>query len=89
MKDIDIVIRMLKKKGFELEEEDDVAGFLGIDIQKQRGHIKLTQKGLTHRIIKALQVDVFTSSSSISLFLSSLVQTVATNVSVLNESIVV
>jgi hypothetical protein len=38
----------------ELEEEDDVAGFLGVDIKDRReqdGTIKMTQVGLTKRII--------------------------------------
>jgi len=41
-----------------LEEEDDVAGFLGVHIdRKENGTINLTQKGLTDRIIEALGIE--------------------------------
>ena len=42
-----------------LEEEDDVAGFLGVHIERNtsNGTVKLTQKGLTLRIIEALGID--------------------------------
>ena len=52
-KDIDKVIKLLREHNFELTEEDDVAGFLGIDIEKTSSRIKLTQKGLIKRIIDA------------------------------------
>jgi hypothetical protein len=41
----------------ELEAEDDVAGFLGVHIDRRADNmILLTQKGLTERIVKALNV---------------------------------
>ena len=41
----------------ELEEESDVAGFLGVHIDRQPdGSIHLSQKGLTQRIIDALDI---------------------------------
>ena len=55
-KDIDKIVKLLRERKFELTEEDDVAGFLGIDITKTPTHIKLTQKGLIQRIIDALQI---------------------------------
>lgn len=55
--DINDVIRKLREYGMELEEEDDVAGFLGVHIEKTKDYVKLTQKGLTQRIIDALQVN--------------------------------
>jgi hypothetical protein len=45
------------RKTMALEEEDDVAGFLGVHIARQDdGTIHMTQKGLTDRIIEALGV---------------------------------
>jgi hypothetical protein len=44
-------------KGMVLDEEDDVAGFLGVHIERSQDQIKLTQKGLTQRIVDALQVN--------------------------------
>jgi hypothetical protein len=42
----------------DLEEETDVAGFLGVHIEcRNNGSIKLTQKGLIQRIITALNID--------------------------------
>ena len=40
-----------------MTEEDDVAGFLGVHIERTKDYVKLTQKGLTKRIIEALQVE--------------------------------
>ena len=56
-KDIDKVIKLLRERNFELEEEADYVGFLGIDIERAKTHIKFTQKGLTNRMIEALQID--------------------------------
>ena len=56
VRDIDAIIQRLKDLEIELTEEDDVAGFLGVHIERTSEHIKLTQKGLTKRIIEALQV---------------------------------
>ena len=49
----------LRKKGVELEEEDDATGLLGVKLTKDptTGQIMMTQQGLTDRIIKALGLD--------------------------------
>ena len=60
-KDIDKVIKLLREHNFELTKEDDIAGFLGIDIEKTLSRIKLTQKGLITRIIEALVTDWWSS----------------------------
>jgi len=55
--DIDDVIAFLRGQELELSEEDDVAGFLGVHINREKdGKIILTQTGLTERIIKALNL---------------------------------
>jgi hypothetical protein len=57
MKDIDDIIAALEAAGMELEVEDDVAGFLGVHIDRRDdGTIHLTQKGLIARIIQALNI---------------------------------
>ena len=55
-KDIDEVIQKLREVGFTLDEEDDMAGFLGVEIAKdpEAGTVKFTQRGLTAKIIAAL-----------------------------------
>jgi hypothetical protein len=56
---IDAVITKLQDEhGMDLEVEQDVAGFLGVHLDRDSstGHIKLTQIGLTKRIIEALGV---------------------------------
>lgn len=54
---IDEVIAKLRLRDLELEEEDDVAGFLGVDIHRRDdGTIKLSQSGLAKRIIEALGI---------------------------------
>ena len=59
-KHIDAIIDALRGPGIEmeLEEEDNVSGFLGVlmDPDTEKGTITLTQKGLTERIIKFLNV---------------------------------
>ena len=58
--DIDEVLRQLKEdRQMDLEVEDDVAGFLGVDIKKDptTGNITLKQIGLKKKIIEALQID--------------------------------
>ena len=40
----------------DLKKEDDVAGFLGVHIDQSGSEVRLTQKGLTARIIDALGV---------------------------------
>ena len=42
----EVVRRLREERGMDLEEEDDVAGFLGIHIKHDKDHVKLTQKGL-------------------------------------------
>jgi hypothetical protein len=56
---IDEVIDQLKTKcQLDLEKEEDVAGFLGVHIERtdQNNTIKLTQSGLAERICEALHV---------------------------------
>ncbi|CAJ1967493.1 unnamed protein product [Cylindrotheca closterium] len=52
-------IESLKSQGVAVEIEDSVAGFLGVHIERDESNktIKLTQKGLTKRIIEALNID--------------------------------
>jgi hypothetical protein len=71
-KDIDEVIRQLREdRKMDLEEEDDVAGFLGVDIKKDEktGVIRLKQVGLKKKIIEALKIDnlpaVYTPSDQV------------------------
>jgi hypothetical protein len=55
MQDIDDVLKQLTdSKKIKLEVEDDVAGFLGVLINRKKGHIELTQTGLIDRVIEAL-----------------------------------
>jgi hypothetical protein len=50
----------LRSKEVELEEEDDAAGFLGVQLHPDETtcHIHMTQEGLTKRIIEALGLDM-------------------------------
>ena len=60
MKDIDDVLDELQTvHHMELEKEDEVAGFLGVHIQRDinKNEVTLTQVGLIDRIIEALQID--------------------------------
>lgn len=52
------VIEKLRMNEMELEVEDSVAGFLGVHLERcdDQGRIKLTQVGLTKRIVEALQI---------------------------------
>ena len=57
---IDTVLNKLRDiHDMELEEEDDVAGFLGVHIKRNEddGSIELTQTGLTKRVVEALGVE--------------------------------
>jgi hypothetical protein len=55
--DIEVVIRGLQERNMELQREEDVAGFLGVHIDRlPDGTIKLTQKGLIKRIIETLNI---------------------------------
>ena len=55
--DIVVVAKSLRDLCMTLEEEDELAGFLGIHIERTSDHVKLTQKGLTQRAIEALQIE--------------------------------
>ena len=52
-------INSLKDQNVAVEIEDSVAGFLGVHIERDESNktIKLTQKGLTKRIIEALNIE--------------------------------
>ena len=51
-------IRTLKQERMPFNVEDDVAGFLGVHIEKREdGTIHLTQTGLIKRIVEALNID--------------------------------
>jgi hypothetical protein len=55
---IDEMIVRLEEAGLQLEAEDDVAGFLGVLIERPNdGTILMTQPGITQRIAKALKID--------------------------------
>jgi hypothetical protein len=56
---IDEAIEKLRQTDLTLEIEDDVAGFLGVKIQRDddAGTVTLTQTGLIDRIIDALDLD--------------------------------
>jgi hypothetical protein len=59
-KDVDIdemLEKMDKEQHLVFEQEQSVAGFLGIQIEHKDGYIKMTQKGLIKRIIEALQIE--------------------------------
>ena len=49
IKDMDDKIQGLRDNDMELTEEDDVAGFPGVHIERTKDCVKLTQKGLTKR----------------------------------------
>jgi hypothetical protein len=57
--DIESIVKGLKNLGMDLEEEDSVAGFLGVLIQRHSDNsptIELLQTGLIQRIADALQI---------------------------------
>ena len=56
---IDEIIEKLRNNDMEWEVENSVAGFLGVHIERNEldGTIKLSQKGLTKRIVEALQIE--------------------------------
>ena len=56
---IDEVIEQLKQTDLTVEIEDDVAGFLGVQIKRddEAGTVTLTQTGLIDRVIEALNLD--------------------------------
>ena len=57
MADINEMMDKLCARNMDFEEEEDVAGFLGVHIERTPEYVKLTQKGLTKRIIEALQIE--------------------------------
>jgi hypothetical protein len=55
--EIDNVVKGLKKLGMDLEEEDEVTGFLGVLVRRLPNmSIELLQTGLIQRTIDALQI---------------------------------
>ena len=56
---INEIIQKLRSDKMELEEESSVAGFLGVNMthDKDNNTVKLTQEGLTKRIIEALNIE--------------------------------
>jgi hypothetical protein len=55
---IDEMIVKLEASCLSMEAEDDVAGFLGVLIERRGdGTLLITQPGLTQRIVKALKID--------------------------------
>ena len=56
---IDEVLSQLREEELDLEEEDDVAGFLGVKVDRDSvsGEITMTQVGLIDRIIAALNCE--------------------------------
>ena len=58
VKYIDEAVQRLRDEAMALEEEDDVAGFLGVLIQRdsKAGTVTLTQRGLIERVLEALDV---------------------------------
>jgi hypothetical protein len=54
---IDDTIRLLQSRGLDLDEEEDYAGYLGIDVQRQPdGSIHLLQTGLIDQILTNLDL---------------------------------
>ena len=54
-KTIELILTELRKEGATLNLEDNVAGFLGVDISRtDKGTIEMTQTGLIDRIISTL-----------------------------------
>jgi hypothetical protein len=52
------MIVKLEASGLNMEAEDDVAGFLGVLVERRGdGTLLMTQPGLTQRIFKALKID--------------------------------
>ena len=52
--DIDSAIKRIKDTGMNLEKEDDAAGFLGVNIERNDddGSVNLTQAGLTQKVTR-------------------------------------
>ena len=61
---IDRLTQAMKKDNILFREEDSVAGYLGVHIdRKDDGSIHLTQKGLAERIVEALNLNNFDSTA--------------------------
>jgi hypothetical protein len=65
---IESTIELLRGKGVAIRREGTAEGFLGVDIERSvhtsgRQQIKMTQKGLTQRVITALGLDSSLSTS--------------------------
>jgi hypothetical protein len=59
--DIENVIDNLREQGLVLEKESNVAGFLGVHIERlENGSLHLTQIGLIKRILESLNVEKLT-----------------------------
>ena len=61
--EIDDFITRMRSEDVALHKEGTAEGYLGVDIHRDRTTIKLTQSGLTKRIIKALGLDSKYSTS--------------------------
>jgi len=58
-------IELLKKEEFDLDEEEDIAGFLGVEISTASDGTKtLTQKGLTERVLKLMGLEDVSGKST-------------------------
>jgi Reverse transcriptase (RNA-dependent DNA polymerase) len=59
MEYIDEAIKQLRERGMDLEVEGEVAGFLGVHINRNatENTITLTQSGLVKRVIEALEIN--------------------------------
>jgi len=67
LEDIDVEIRLFQEKKpdkFLLEEENNVAGFLGILMKKEDGKVELTQTGLITRILDMMGLEDSTAKST-------------------------
>jgi hypothetical protein len=62
--EVDILTKKMKDLGMLFNEESDVAGHLGVllDRDPENNTITLRQSGLTQRIVEALHLDDNTSS---------------------------
>ena len=74
MNHIDEMLENLGKEALKLTKEDDVAGFLGVDLVKHTdGTIEMKQEGLIESIITALDLELAnpkeTPAGEISIFL--------------------
>jgi hypothetical protein len=67
--DIDAIVQCLKRLEMDLEEEDDVAGFLGVLVHRtEDGTNELLQIGLIVRTIAALHINHLPNGSRTSVY---------------------